>query len=71
MKRCVVQSVALGGLGLVFAACGGDFVADGPVSVCEEAGVQCVLGEGPLGVCEQTRCAAGGAPPCFRCTPQH
>ena len=40
-------------------------------AACTESGSQCLLENGPLGVCERVTCAAGVAPPCFQCTPQH
>lgn len=73
-------------MSLVFAIAGGcdaDFVQSGPVRICAEAGVQCMLPEGPLGVCERMPCGGGGGDtgedtgargaegPCFVCTPQH
>jgi len=52
-------------------ACDPGSFSTGPMEICEEAGAQCLLPKGPLGVCEQAPCESGGAPPCFRCTPQH
>lgn len=40
-------------------------------AVCASIGAQCQLPDGPLGVCQQSPCAAGVAPPCFKCTSQH
>lgn len=58
-------------------ACDGGFMVSGPVEICSESGVQCVLGGGPLGVCERASCDEGlfensaASRACFQCTPQH
>ena len=67
------------GFGLLACAagpgCDSDFLASGPVRICTEVAVQCVLPEGPLGVCERTPCGGEGggeaAGACFACAPQH
>jgi hypothetical protein len=55
----------------IFLACDPGSLATPAPAACAEAGAQCQLAQGPLGVCERSPCAAGAAPPCFRCTPQH
>ncbi len=63
------------GLGLLACAatlgCDSDFASSGPVHICSEAAVQCMLPDGPLGVCERIPCGGGAMGPCFACTPQH
>jgi hypothetical protein len=53
------------------AACDVESFSSPTRTSCAEIGAQCQLPDGPLGVCLDAPCAAGAAPPCFKCVSQH